>query len=682
MKAANGVLLRLFNLNQVAMNKTILTFCLCLGALTAALTGCRHADEQSETSTLYPTFKPYTRWWWHSAEIDPNDVRNQLIWLHDHEFGGVEIAWIYPMFCDSTTPHPAFLSEEWARPVEVAKHVADSLGMGCDFTFGTMWPFADVDLPDGDQTRNFFDSVEIARRPLVWDHPREARIINHLNKDVFYRYADKMNRGLHNAYKGSKSGLFVDSWEVETEYLYTPGFEKTFMAEHGYDILPYLRDTMLLNPKTHEIYDADVFYDYMSTLSKYVLFDFYEPFALNATREGCFSRAQCGGAPTDLLTAFTLVDIPETEAILYEPCFSKIAASAATLGKKDAVTAETFTCAYGWTSLRYNNFRGHSPHQGKEQIADLRLICDALFANGTNQIIWHGMPLNHLGDTANYFYTTCQVSMHPENNLTGQQLTDFNRYMTRVSTYMRRGVNYTDLAVYMPLEDSWMGGAYTDEERKFFNWLWGRYEMRYIQTPAAQKGRQPMWVNQYFLNGARYEDGVLRCGETTFNALYVDVDYMELTALQTIVRLASEGLPIYLGREPKEPGKVKHTEAYAAALTALLAQPTVTRDAARLEKQLPLIEGDNLPDFWVRQDGDEYFVFVANPMTQTIEYPLAYEYAFTDQGSERTIRVNHHDRTDELTLRFRPNESLMLHVTDSGVEYLDLDYTAPHLPAE
>ena len=206
--------------------------------------------------------------------------------------------------------------------------------------------------------------------------------------------------------------------------------------------------------------------------------------------------------------------------------------------------------------------------------------------------------------------------------------------------------------------------------------------MRYIQTPAAQKGRQPMWVNQYFLNGARYEDGVLRCGETTFNALYVDVDYMELTALQTIVRLASEGLPIYLGREPKEPGKVKHTEAYAAALTALSAQPTVTRDAARLEKQLPLIEGDNLPDFWVRQDGDEYFVFVANPMTQTIEYPLAYEYAFTDQGSERTIRVNHHDRTDELTLRFRPNESLMLHVTDSGVEYLDLDYTAPHLPAE
>lgn len=272
--------------------------------------------------------------------------------------------------------------------------------------------------------------------------------------------------------------------------------------------------------------------------------------------------------------------------------------------------------------------------------------------------------------------------MHPENNLTGEALTDFNRYMGKVSAYMRRGVNYTDLAVYMPLEDSWMGGAYTDEERKFFNWLWGRYEMRYIQTPESEKGRQPMWVNQYFLNGARYEDGVLRCGETTFNALYVDVDYMELRALQTIVRLASDGLPVYVGREPKEPGKVKHGEAYAAALAALLSKPSVTRDAGQLENRLPLVEGEQLPDFWIRQDGEEYFVFVANPMTQTIEYPLAYEYAFTDKGSERAVRINHHGRTDDLTLRFRPNESLLLHVTESGVEQIDLAYTAPHLPSE
>ena len=135
------------------------------------------------------------------------------------------------------------------------------------------------------------------------------------------------------------------------------------MQEHGYDIVPYMENRTLLDKE-----NAEVFYDYMHTLSGYVLREFYQPFADNATRVGAFSRAQCGGAPTDLLTAFTLVDVPETEAILYEPCFSKIAVSAATLADKPVVTAETFTCAYGWTSLRYKNGRGMSPYQGKEQI--------------------------------------------------------------------------------------------------------------------------------------------------------------------------------------------------------------------------------------------------------------------------------------------------------------------------
>ena len=80
------------------------------------LTGCRPAAADSASETLYSSCKPYTRWWWHAAVIDTNDVRDQLIWMQQHEFGGVEIAWIYPMFCDSTTLHPAFLSEEWARP--------------------------------------------------------------------------------------------------------------------------------------------------------------------------------------------------------------------------------------------------------------------------------------------------------------------------------------------------------------------------------------------------------------------------------------------------------------------------------------------------------------------------------------------------------------------------------------
>ena len=653
-----------------------------LAALAIILVGCnnelqKEAKQAPTTSTLYASHKPYTRWWWFSSEIENNDVRDQLVWLRDHGFGGVEIAWIYPMGLDSTTIHPDFLSPEWAGHVNFAKRTADSLGLGCDFTYGTLWPFSDADLPDGDQTRNYFENdacqagqtVESARRGYTWDFPREARIINHLDKNAFSRYADKMNQGLAEAYKGSKSGVFVDSWEVETEYLWTPGFGETFMQDHGYDIEPYMQSKTLLDKE-----NAEVFYDYMHTLSGYVMREFYQPFADNATKVGAFSRAQCGGAPTDLLTAFTLVDVPETEAILYEPCFSKIAASAATLADKPAVTAETFTCAYGWTSLRYKNGRGQSPHQGKEQIADLKLICDALFANGTNQIIWHGFPYNKVGDTSNFFYTTCQISTNEANNLSGNDLTDFNNYMTRVSDYMRRGKNYSDMAVYMPLEDAWMGGAYPDSMRKVKAFFWGQYEMRFINTPEEYKGMQPLWVNEHFLKSATFENGVLHCGETDFKALYCDVEYMEMSALKEIIRLAEAGLPVVMARIPKEPGKTKHAE-YDTLLSTLNSKLTTTLNSKLSTLNFePLIKGNNLPDFWIREDNDTYYIFIANPMTQTIEYPLDYCYAFTDPGATHEITVNHHGKSEAYTLTFKPMESIMLKVDANGIEQIDLGF--------
>lgn len=643
----------------------------CAATVAFMLCGCG-GGRQSVPDSLYASSRPYTRWWWFASQIEKDDVRDQLVWLRDHGFGGVEIAWIYPMGLDSNTVHPAFLSPEWADGVVYAKRVADSLGLGCDFTYGTLWPFSDVNLPYGDQTRDYFDTVEPARRPYTWDFPREARILNHLDRHAFARYAAKLNAALAEACKGSKSGLFVDSWEVETQYLWTSGFGDTFLLQHGYDIQPYMKRRTLLNPANRR-----VFYDYMHTLSGFVLREFYEPFAANATVQGAFSRAQCGGAPTDLLTAFSLVDVPESEAILYEPPYSKIVASAATLAGRDVVTAETFTCAYGWTSLRYMGGRGHSPHQGKEQPADLKLICDALFANGVNQIIWHGFPYNKIGDTSNFFYTTCQISTSPYHSLTGNVLKDFNNYMARVSKYMRQGRNYSDVAVYIPLEDSWMGGFYPDSLRKVKVFFWGQYEMRYVNTPVQLKGCQPLWVNEHFLSSASYDGRVLHCGEAAFRSLYCDVQYMEYSALRQLMRLAGQGLPICMAQVPQEPGKVTH-KGYSQLLDSLLALPTVGRSLSALHCT-PLVEGNNLPDFWCREDGGVYYIFFANPLSQTIEYPLEYCYAFTDRGAVRKITVNHHGKSEPYTLDFNPTQSILLRVDGKGIQSIDLSYTPPRL---
>ena len=89
---------------------------------------------------------------------------------------------------------------------------------------------------------------------------------------------------------------------------------------------------------------------------------------------------------------------------------------------------------------------------------------------------------------------------------------------------------------------------------------------------------------------------------------------------------------------------------------------------------LNFIEGENLPDFWIREDNDTYYIFVANPMTQTIEYPLDYCYAFTDQGATRQITVNHHGKTEAYTLNFKPMESIMLKVDANGIEQINLGF--------
>ncbi len=633
-------------------------------ALAAALSAAVSCHKSAGTQeSLYGSGKPYTRWWWFSSNIDNSDVRDQLVWLKDHEFGGVEIAWIYPMFLDTAAAHPDFLSPEWRSGVVYAKRVADSLGLGCDFTFGSLWPFSDVQLPEGDGTRNYFDSVEVALRSYTWDHPKVARILNHLDSNAFRRYAARMNEGLGEAYKGSPSGIFVDSWEVETEYLWTPGFADSFLAAHGYDIEPYMKERTLYNPE-----NADVRYDYMMTMSDYVIHQFYEPFAGNARKMGAFSRAQCGGAPADLLTAFTTVDIPETEAILYEPSFSRIAASAAALSGKQAVTSETFTCMYGWTGLRYKNGHGQSPHQGEERIGDLRLVCDALFANGTNQIIWHGMPFNKVGRTDNWFYTTCQVSTNGQDSLSGEALTEFNRYMGEVSRYMRKGRTYSDLAVYMPLEDAWMGGAYPEEVTSKMPWALGEYEMRYIRTPEFLKGRQPLWVNGRFLASAEMSEDGLHCGEVLFHSLYSDVRHMDYSSLRSILALARKGLPVCMATRPEEPGAVKHPD-YEAMLDELFSLPCVSSDPSVISGT-PLVEGDAIPDFWCREDGKNLFIFFANPFTEIVSYPMEYGCAERDTGSDVPVTVNHHGRRETITLHFPPGESVLLQLSPAGTQIL------------
>ena len=149
-----------------------------------SLSACIPSGKLSEV-VAYESGRPYTRWWWFASEPDTLDVKYQLEWLKEQGFGGVEIAWIYPMHGDSTVKRVDWLSTEWSEAVAYAKRIADALGLGCDFTYGTLWPFNEVGLPDEDGSRGFYDSISPVNRTLTWEHPKKARILNHLDKEVY-----------------------------------------------------------------------------------------------------------------------------------------------------------------------------------------------------------------------------------------------------------------------------------------------------------------------------------------------------------------------------------------------------------------------------------------------------------------------------------------------------------------
>jgi len=102
----------------------------------------------------YSDSKPLTRWWWFSGPINEKDIDFQLSWLKNNGFGGVEIAWVYPL--PESPEGPAWLSRELSDKIRHTKERARSLGLACDFTFGTLWPFGGSMVSEEDASKDFY----------------------------------------------------------------------------------------------------------------------------------------------------------------------------------------------------------------------------------------------------------------------------------------------------------------------------------------------------------------------------------------------------------------------------------------------------------------------------------------------------------------------------------------------
>jgi hypothetical protein len=505
-----------------------------------------------------------------------------------------------------------------------------------------------------------FEGLSTQRLNGSWENDREEPplVLNHLDREALRRYAEALMPAFAGGLRGATSALFCDSLEVDTRWMWDPKLWDRFVERFGYR-LEGLEDQI--------DHDAGLRYDYRTIIAEAILSEFYQEFAAICREHGAVSRVQCHGALTDLLSAYAAVDIPESEAILFVPAFSRIAASAAALAGKPVVSAETFTAIYGLASRRnLDPYR----YWHQEQAADLKLLADALFAQGVNQVIWHGMPFNG-PPGRNEFYASVHVG--PDCAFAAE-LPAFNGYLERVSAVLKLGRTESRLAVYLPNEDNRRLDRIPAAERTpgaVYRW-----EMRHAAVPREAEGYAPLWISPAFLGRAEFSGGRLRVGDCAFWALLIDVEWLDREGLNEVIRLAGAGLPVILGRLPRPPGKRPSSD-YGARLEALRADPNVL---GRLGDAgiAPLVGGDDLPPFWARRTAESLYLFFAHPMARDLRYPMRYGQSFCRERVVRRIRVDFDGVLLPLELVFEPYQSLLVSVSRSeGPRFVNIEYRPP-----
>ena len=142
-------------------------------------------------------------------------------------------------------------------------------------------------------------------------------------------------------------------------------------------------------------------------------------------------------------------------------------------------------------------------------------------------------------------------------------------------------------------------------------------------------------------------------GDAEFSSLYIDVDYMDVRALQRVLELAQKGFPICFKTLPSQPGKAK-TSSYVDMIKEIISMPNVSDDWSQVATQPPLISGDSIPDHWCRvtNEGD-YIIFLAQPLAKGLEYPIYSGQSIMEEGVHKMLQFRADNLTIEKEIEFK-----------------------------
>jgi hypothetical protein len=293
-----------------------------------------------------------------------------------------------------------------------------------------------------------------------------AFVINHLDADVVDASLEHWlgkRTGLSDPPAPHLRCVFVDSFELKNERLFTDDLLAEFQSRRGYDLTPLLPAVVLpgadnnmfdggglrrRSPFSLGEDDERVRFDYAHTVSDLFIERFVER---TSSWSDASLRIQAYGLDADIVRAAALSDIPEAEQLYAggSELFLRLVSSGAHLspgptGDPRLVSAEALV----WEARTYMT----TP-------AKVRAAVDKLVAAGINHVVYHGFPYRK---TEGYG----QTGWHPFCSPFGGAGTftsnvgeaspfwpytkQVNDYVARIQTLMRQGEAANGILVYYP----------------------------------------------------------------------------------------------------------------------------------------------------------------------------------------------------------------------------------------
>ena len=439
------------------------------------------------------------RWWWFGPSVTRPELDRQLSAMAAAGFGGVEVAYVYPLGPATTT----FLSAEFLADLRFAADRAQALGLRFDLTLGSGWSFggpyvtADLaarrlrwerrelapgpaavpvqpswptdvlvaaylgagslqeqpdafeQLPVTDGVLRVLDGTGTRQLLLAWSQPTgqnvkraavgaEGPVLDHYAAAAAEAHLRWAGDPLLDAVPAELVGsVFCDSLEVY-EADWTPGLPAEFERRCGYPLLPVLHRLTTDGPDSGRVRA-----DYHRTLCRLYEENFVAVVQRWAARRGVRFRIQGYGTPPAMVSSYRFADLVEGEGWGWkELTQTRWASSAGHLYGREVVSAEA------WTWVHSPSFRA-TP-------LDLQGEAHEHLLNGVNQLFGHGWPYSP-SDAPGLGWMFYAAGALDDRNPWWPAVPGLNAALTRSCWLLRQGRPEADVALYVPGEDVFAG---------------------------------------------------------------------------------------------------------------------------------------------------------------------------------------------------------------------------------